>query len=105
MSKERLKQFLAEVQACWPAVLGTMAEVRKRCIRPRCAACAEGRHHPAVLFTFMDQGRRRCLYVPQGFVATLRQALKNGRRLEQRLRQMGADLIRDFRRGRDQGKP
>ena len=105
MDKVWLKEFLVEVAARWPAVLGTMAEVRKPCVRPPCRACAEGRKHPAVIFTYMDQGRRRCLYVPQDLVATLRQALRNGRHLEQRLRRMGADLIRDYRRQRDQQKP
>ena len=105
MKEQRLRMFLKEVEACWPAVLGTMAEVRRPCARPQCRACAEGRKHPGVIFTYMDQGRRRCLYVPQGFVATLREALRQGRRLEQRLRRMGADLIQDYRRRRDAQKP
>jgi len=104
MHKDRLKEFLAHVEACWPAALGTMAEVRKPCVRPGCKACAEGRKHPSVIFTFMEAGRRRCLYVPQGMVATLRQALGHGRALEQRLRRMGADLIRDYRRERDRSR-
>lgn len=105
MNRELLKRFLAEVEEHWPATLGTMALVHNRCVRPHCRACAEGRKHPAVIFTFMDHGRRRCLYVPQGLEPELRRALKKGRHLEQRLRQMGAELIRAYRRRRDEQKP
>lgn len=105
MKNERLKRFLEEVQASWPAVLGTMARVHKPCARPSCRACAEGRKHPAVIFTYMDQGRRRCLYVPAALAPELRQALRHGRHLEQRLRQMGAELIRQYRRQRDAQTP
>lgn len=105
MSAEGQRRFLAEVKELWPVALGVVAQVRKPCIRRQCRACAEGRKHPAVIFTFMEKGRRRCMYVPQGLAPILRQAIQNGRRLEQRLRQMGAELIRQYRRERDELKP
>ena len=105
MSAPLQKRFLAEVEDLWPAALGVVAQVRKPCIRPQCRACAEGRKHPAVIFTFMEEGRRRCMYVPQGLAPILRQAIQNGRRLERRLRQMGAELIQEYRRQRDEAKP
>ena len=74
--------LLAEVARHWPMAKGSLAEVRKPCVRPGCRACASGRKHPAFLFSFTDQGRRRCRYVPRDLVPALRQAIANGRWME-----------------------
>jgi hypothetical protein len=84
----------------WPALKGSLAQVRKPCIRKNCPACAGGDKHTAWLLAFTERGRRRCMYVPQNLVPLLRQAIKNGRRLEQLLYQMGPALIKEFRRQR-----
>jgi len=57
-------QFLEQLAALWPALRGSLTEVRKPCIRPHCPACARGDKHAAFLWTFTEQGRRRCRYVP-----------------------------------------
>lgn len=84
----------------WPALKGSLAQVRKPCIRKNCPACAGGDKHTAWLLAFTERGRRRCMYVPQNLVPLMRQAIKNGRRLEQFLYQMGPALIKEFRRQR-----
>ena len=84
--------------ALWPAIKGSLAEVRKPCIRPQCPACARGDKHPNYLLAYSDQGRRRCLYVPKALVPALKRALANGRKLEQLLYQMGPALVREYRR-------
>ena len=76
---------------------GSLAKVYKPCIRPHCAACARGDKHPNHLLTFTEKGRRRCLYVPEAMVPTLERALKNGRRIEQLLYEMGPALLREYR--------
>jgi hypothetical protein len=48
-----------------------MAEIRKPCIRPNCAACARGGKHRAFILSLTDQGRRRCMYVPADMVPQL----------------------------------
>jgi len=87
------EQFLA----CWPALKGSLAQVRKPCIRPDCPACARGDKHPNWLLAYTHQGKRRCLYVPQAMVPVLRQALANGRRLERLLYTMGPRLLQEYR--------
>lgn len=82
---------------------GSLAEVRKPCIRPRCRACASGRKHPAFLFSFTEKGRRRCMYVPRDLVPLLREAIENGRWLEDQLKGMGKHLIENHRRRRSKG--
>jgi len=94
------KAFVCKVIALWPALKGSLARVRKPCIRTQCRACACGEHHPAYLLSFTQQGRRRCMYVPAGLVALIGRALKNGRRIEELLYRMGPALIREHRRGR-----
>jgi len=96
------RAFLAEVEGLWPLAKGSLTEVRKPCIRPTCPACRRGDKHPAFLFTHMEGGRKRCLYVPRALVPTLRTALEHGRRLEALLAGLGPALIRDYRQARDQ---
>ena len=105
MSKVKLvpeqQAFLAEVAGLWPVAKGSLAQVRKPCIRPNCPACQSGRKHPAVLFSFARRGHRVCRYVPAEMEPVLRQAVANGRRLEARLAELGEELLLRYRRQRD----
>ena len=91
------QRWLDQLLPLWPALKGSLAEVRKPCIRPNCAACARGDKHPNYLLAFTEKGRRRCLYVPLAMVPVLEQALENGRRIEQLLYAMGPALLREYR--------
>jgi hypothetical protein len=91
------KRFREQLMALWPALKGSLAQVRKPCIRPDCRACARGDKHPNYLLAFTQKGRRRCLYVPKAMVAVLQRALENGRRIEQLLQEMGPALLREYR--------
>jgi len=91
------QQFFNKLTALWPALKGSLAEVRKPCIRPRCRACASGHKHAAYLLAFTEQGRRRCLYVPRAMVPVLERALANGRRIEKLLYAVGPALLREYR--------
>jgi hypothetical protein len=89
--------FLEKLLPLWPALKGSLALVRKPCIRPNCSACARGDKHPNYLLAFAQNGRRRCLYVPRAMVPVLKRALANGRQIEQLLFQMGPALLREYR--------
>jgi hypothetical protein len=98
MAERDLKgHFLAEVARLWPVARGSLSYVRKPCIRPNCPACARGDKHPSWIFSFYDRGKQCCLYVPQKLVATLRQAIANGRKVEQLLSECGAGLVYEDR--------
>jgi hypothetical protein len=94
------KAFLKELLGQWPLAKGSLAQVRKPCIRPNCPACRSGRKHPAWLFSFTRGGKRVCRYVPAELVPILRQALDNGRWLERRLVELGAELLERYRQRR-----
>ena len=85
--------FLAQIRDLWPAAKGSVAEIRKPCVRPGCQACAEGRKHRAFILSYKDGTRRRCLYVPAQKVEALRRAIANGRRIERLLSQAGAQMV------------
>jgi len=97
---ELQKQFQAQSLPLWPALKGSLSEVRKPCIRPNCPACACGDKHPAFIFTFTQKGRRRCMYVPAELVPLLQEGLENGRKLEALLTDVGPRLLRLYREAR-----
>lgn len=103
-TKER-GAFLAEAAGLWPVAKGSLAQVRRPCIRPTCPACARGDKHPAWIFTFRQKGRQRCLYVRPAFVEMLRRAIGNGRRMEALLTRAGAALVERGRLERSGGVP
>lgn len=92
--------FYEQLHALWPALKGSVSEVRKPCIRPNCPACARGDKHPAFFFSFTDKGRRRCMYVPADLVPLLQEGLENGRKLEALMTQAGPTLVRLYREQR-----
>jgi hypothetical protein len=98
------QDFLRRLDKLWPAIKGSLAEVRKPCIRPKCAACAHGDKHPAFILSFTDKDRRRCMYVPAELVPQLQQALRNGKALEEFLYQLGPQLLLQYRKERDASK-
>ena len=99
------QNFLRQLQKLWPAIKGSLAQIRKPCIRLNCPACARGDKHPAFILSFTDQGRRRCMYVPAELVPQLQQALSNGKALEALLCQLGPELLRQYRQQRDAPNP
>ena len=94
------KRFQKELENLWPIAKGSLAEVRKPCIRPGCPACAKGEKHKAFIFSYMDKNRRRCMYVPKELVPVIQQAIKNGRYMEEIMHQMGPEIIREYREKR-----
>ena len=94
------QQFFQQLQRLWPAIKGSLARVRKPCIRAHCPTCASGRQHPADILSFTEKGRRRCMYVPEAMVPALRQALRNGRRVETLLYRLGVAMLLEYRHQR-----
>lgn len=95
LTSEKWRNQLAGL---WPAIKGSLAQVRKPCIRKNCPACARGDKHLAWFLSFSSQGRRKTMYVPLALVPTLKKALRNGRKIEQLLYRAGPELLRQHRR-------
>ncbi len=96
-SKDR---FLQQLSQLWPAIKGSLAQVRKTCLRPGCKACARGDKHSAFILSFPQGGKRRCMYVPKELVPLFERALRNGRRIEALLYELGPTLLQQHRQQR-----
>jgi hypothetical protein len=97
---EQRASFLEEVAGLWPCIKGSLAEVRKPCARPTCPACRSGRKHAANILSYRQGGKVCCRYVPREWVTPLRQAIANGRRLEQRMAELSGELLERYRQQR-----
>ena len=93
-AKEKWKKEMSDL---WPAAKGSLARVYKPCIRKNCPACARGDKHPAWLFAYSSQGRRKVMYVPLALVPQIQQAIQNGREIEKYLYRTGPELIKRHR--------
>jgi hypothetical protein len=89
--------FLKQVEALWPVAMGSVTEVRKTCSSKGCKACASGRKHPSLFYTFRVDGKSHCCYVRPEFAGELRQAIENGRKLERIISRLGRALLEDLR--------
>lgn len=75
--------FAEVVAGLMPVARGSLALVRKTCGKPGCRACKSGKRHPAWLFVYRAGGKQRSRHVPAALAPLMRQAVENGRRLEQ----------------------
>lgn len=78
---------------------GTLAQVRKPCANPNCAACRSGRRHAAWTFTYRQGGKQRCMHVQPKHVESMRRAIENGRRLEAAIVDAGVAFLKRLREG------
>jgi len=101
ISSEGVSGILRQIQELWPAAKGSVARVKKPCIRSDCKACKTGRKHPAFIFSWNDGKRRRCMYVSSSIVEDLRKAIANGRRIETLLSWAGAQMVLDARKAKE----
>ena len=77
----------------WPVAKGSLAQTRSPCTRKNCKACAAGRKHPKMLYTFREAGRLRGMYVRPSYAEQVRRAIANGRELERLMATAGRDLV------------
>jgi hypothetical protein len=95
--KQAIEKWQKQISVLWPAAKGSLAKVYKPCIRRNCPACARGDKHPAWLFSFTSQGRRKTMYVPLALVPQIQKAIQNGRKIENLLYRNGPELIKHYR--------
>lgn len=89
--------FRDAAASLYPVARGSLALVRKPCTNPNCSLCKSGERHPAWIFGYVEDGKRKCLHVQPRHVATVRKAIENGRKLERMILDGGLDLIRRLR--------
>jgi len=96
--------FLQEVERLWPLALGSLSLRRGPCIRPNCPACASGEGHASWALSGRQGRRRFSLYVPQGVRPEVQQAIKQGRQLQELMREAGQRYLASLKRARGLGR-
>ena len=86
-------EFLEEVSRLWPLAKGSLSEVSKPCTQKGCKACAEGRGHPATIYTYRQGGKLKCMHVRPRFVPQMRKAIANCHQLEEILTRLGRETL------------
>ena len=96
--------FLREAERLWPLALGSLALRRGPCIRKHCSACASGQGHASWALSGRQGRRRVSLYVPQEVVPEVRQAVEQGRQLQELMREAGQRYLASLKRARGLGR-
>jgi hypothetical protein len=81
--------FLRRVGELWPLAAGSLSLRTGPCIREHCAACERGEGHASYALYGRKKNRRFSVYVPEELVPLVQQAVNNGRKLEELLREAG----------------
>lgn len=89
--------FIRIVRGLYPVAHGTLSLVNKRCNSPYCKACKSGEGHPSWIFTFRRDGKQHCMHVQPCHVETVRQAIENGKMLEEAILEEGISLLERLR--------
>ena len=89
--------LLDALRSCGPVARGSLSQVRMKCARSGCGACKSGWGHPAWIFAYRVDGRRKCLYVRKVDVPKVKAAIERGRRVEALLLEEGVRLIESLR--------
>jgi hypothetical protein len=93
--------FAKAIRNLWPVATGSLSLRRGRCIRPNCPACASGKLHSSYSLYGRRGKRRFSLHVPNRIVPEVRKAIRNGRRLQELIREAGVRYVRTLKRERD----
>src|SRR5215831_8113735 len=81
--------FLRHVSELWPLAIGSLSLRTGPCIREHCSACERGEGHASYALYGRKNNRRFSVYVPEELVPLVQQAVNNGRKLEQLMREAG----------------
>jgi hypothetical protein len=95
--------FLRQVSELWPLAAGSLSLRTGPCIRENCSACQRGEGHASYALYGRKKSRRFSVYVPQELVPSVQQAVDNGRRLQELMREAGLRYTAALKRQRAAG--
>ena len=98
------EKWVETLGALWPAIKGSLAQVRKPCIRKNCRACASGKKHLAWMLSVVKGRRRSTLYVPAALAPQIKQAIRNGHKIEELLQKAAIQMVDIHRQERAKTK-
>lgn len=85
-SEARLK-LMAEVSKLWPAAKGSVRKYNRKCTKKKkeCEKCLSGEGHPVWELTYYKDGKQKSKHVRTSDIDAVKQALENGRKIEELL--------------------
>lgn len=99
-SEDVRRWFRKAIRKLWPVALGSVSLRKSPCIRPNCAACASGKGHSSYALSGYRGKRRFSIYVPDELAPNIEEAIENGRRLQDLIKEAGARYLRAQKRER-----
>jgi len=84
-----MRWFHAAVQKLSPVAAGSLSLRKSPCIRKNCPACASGVGHPSHALYGRRDSKRFSIYVPDELVPEVRNAIANGRRVQELVTEAG----------------
>jgi hypothetical protein len=84
-----IRWFHTEVQKLSPVAAGSLCLRKSPCIRKNCPACAKGKYHSSYALYGRHAGKRFSIYVPDELVPEVREAIANGRRVQELISEAG----------------
>lgn len=89
-----------QLRSLVPAALGSVSLRRSPCPRPNCSSCRTGEQHASYVLYGRQEGRRFAVYLPVELAEPLREALGNGRRVQELLYEAGRRYAEALKRER-----
>jgi hypothetical protein len=84
-----LRWFHLAVHKLSPVAAGSLSLRKSPCIRKNCPTCASGQGHSSHVLYGRRGGKRFSIYVPEELVPEVREAIANGRRLQELMSEAG----------------
>lgn len=91
-------EWQEEAARLWPVAKGSVREYKQKCRSEGCARCKSGEGHPVWQMTYYQNGRQKSKHIPKWLIGELKEALENGRRLEELLVKSGLEFIEERKR-------
>lgn len=85
--------FTKAIGGVWPVATGSLSLRKGPCIRKNCPACAAGKGHSSYALYVRRGSRRFSIYVPERLVPEVRQAIENGRLLQDLINDAGVRYV------------
>ena len=92
--KELMEKWLEEVRALGMVAKGSIRQFRRNCGLKTCKRCASGERHLSHQMTFYQDGKQHSRFVGPSQLEEMKQAIANGRKLEELLVSFGLEYLK-----------
>ena len=88
-----LAKYLAEIKEIGLAAKGSIRQFKRNCGKASCKKCASGERHLSHQMTYYQDGKQHSRFVGPTQLEAMRQAIANGRKVEELLVRFGLEYL------------